>query len=108
MESKVNSKFTLTERESLYLMDSQQIKKELLRRGFDFTMIAEALGKSPSLVSKVAARKARSQPVAMAIAKAIERDIEEVFPDVEAYQHRPLSPEQRKQKQRELIALLKS
>lgn len=96
------------ERELLYLMDSKQIKKELMRRGFDFTMIAEALGKSPSLVSKVAARKARSQPVALAIAKAIEQNIEDVFPDIEAYHHRPLTSEQRKQKQRELVALLKS
>lgn len=78
-----------------------------MRRGFDFTMIAEVLGKSPSLVSKVAARKARSQPVAMALAKAIERDIEVVFPDVEAYHHQPFTLEQRKQKQRELVALLK-
>jgi len=78
-----------------------------MRRGFDFSMIAEVLGKSPSLVSKVASRKARSHPVAVALAKAIERDIEEVFPDVEAYHNRPLTPEQRKQKQRELVALLK-
>ncbi|RUO49522.1 helix-turn-helix domain-containing protein [Pseudidiomarina donghaiensis] len=88
-------------------MDSQQIKKELMRRGFDFSMIAEVLGKSPSLVSKVASRKARSQAVAVALAKAIEREIEEVFPDIEAYHHKPITPEQRKQKQRELVALLK-
>ncbi|WP_417665544.1 helix-turn-helix domain-containing protein [Pseudidiomarina sp.] len=88
-------------------MDSKQIKKELMRRGFDFSMIAEALGKSPSLVSKVASRKARSQPVALAISKALGEDIEVVFPDVEAYHQKPLTSEQRKQKQRELVALLK-
>ncbi|OZB04902.1 MAG: hypothetical protein B7X54_06860 [Idiomarina sp. 34-48-12] len=88
-------------------MDSKQIKKELMRRGFDFSMIAEALGKSPSLVSKVASRKARSQPVALAIAKALGMAIDEVFPDIDAYHQQPLTAEQRKQKQRELVALLK-
>lgn len=89
-------------------MDSKQIKKELMRRGFDFSMIAEALGKSPSLVSKVASRKARSQPVALAIAKALDMEIDEVFPDIDAYHQQPMTAEQRKQKQRELVALLKS
>lgn len=78
-----------------------------MRRGFDFSMIAEALDKSPSLVSKVASRKARSQPVALAIAKALGMEIDEVFPDIDAYHHQPMTAEQRKQKQRELVALLK-
>lgn len=90
-------------------MDSQKIKMELAKRGFDFSMLAKALGKSPSLVSKVAARKARSRTVALAMAKALDRPIEEVFPEVEAYHHGvPRSQHDRKQKERELIALLKS
>ncbi|MRJ41059.1 helix-turn-helix domain-containing protein [Idiomarina sp. FenBw--71] len=88
------------------LMDSAKIKKELRRRGFDYSMLAEALNKSPSLISKVVARKAKSQPVALAIAKALELEIEEVFPDVEAYHHKPLTPAEREQKQQELKALL--
>lgn len=89
-------------------MDSQKIKMELAKRGFDFSMLANALGKSPSLISKVAARKARSRLVAQALAKALERPIDEVFPDVEEYHHDvPRAAQDRKQKERELIALLK-
>ncbi|CAB0149582.1 hypothetical protein PSI9734_00152 [Pseudidiomarina piscicola] len=88
-------------------MDSNKIKKELAQRGFDFSMLAKALGKSPSLISKVASRKARSHSVAHAIAKALGHPIEEVFPDVESY-HRPTpsSKIERDQKERELVALL--
>lgn len=88
-------------------MDSQKIKMELAQRGFDFSMLAKALGKSPSLISKVAARKARSQAVAAAIAKALDLAIEDVFPDVHEYHH-PVAKNRhdRKQKERELIALL--
>lgn len=88
-------------------MESKQIKKELAARGFDFSMLAEAIDKSPSLVSKVAVRKATSRYVAVAIAKALELSVVEVFPDVEAYRYAPTSDEERKQKQRELVALLK-
>ncbi|RUO56057.1 helix-turn-helix domain-containing protein [Pseudidiomarina homiensis] len=88
-------------------MDSQKIKMELAQRGFDFSMLAKALGKSPSLISKVASRKARSRSVAVALAKVLERPIEEVFPDVQDYyQGAPQSGKERKQKERELIAFL--
>ncbi|RUO59422.1 helix-turn-helix domain-containing protein [Pseudidiomarina insulisalsae] len=88
-------------------MDSQKIKMELAQRGYDFSMLAKALGKSPSLISKVAARKARSYVVAQALAKALQRPVEEVFPDVEQYHGAaPRSETERKQKERELVALL--
>lgn len=88
-------------------MDSNKIKKELAQRGFDFSMLAKALGKSPSLISKVASRKARSQSVALAIAKALGRPIDEVFPDVESYHGPAIATKQdREQKERELVALL--
>lgn len=87
-------------------MDSLKIKTELAQRGFDFSMLAKALGKSPSLISKVAARKARSRSVAEAIAKALGRSVEEVFPDVEQYQIPLRTQHDRKQKERELVALL--
>lgn len=87
-------------------MDTKQIKKELAARGFDFSMLAQAIEKSPSLVSKVASRKAISRPVATAIAKAIERPLLEVFPDVDVYHQPQTNAAERKQKQRELVALL--
>ncbi|HET8817690.1 MAG TPA: helix-turn-helix transcriptional regulator [Pseudidiomarina sp.] len=89
-------------------MDNTEIKKELAKRGFDYSMLAAALQKSPSLVSKVAARKARSQVVAQAIAKALGKSIEDVFPDVDAYHLPALNAELKEQKQAELNALLNS
>ena len=88
-------------------MDSQKIKMELAQRGFDFSMLANALGKSPSLVSKVAARKARSRVVAEAIAKALELPVADVFPDIESYRVPAPHTPNRKRKERELLALLK-
>ena len=87
-------------------MESKQIKKELAARGYDFSMLAQAIEKSPSLVSKVASRKATSRFVAAAIAKALEKSIHDVFPDVEAYHTGVVNSDERKQKQRELVALL--
>lgn len=68
-------------------MNTDQIKRELANRGYDYSMLAAAIGKSPSLVSKVAGRKARSKEVALALAKVIEQPIEAVFPDIEAYHY---------------------
>ncbi|MEX1221798.1 MAG: hypothetical protein WEA82_06770 [Idiomarina sp.] len=87
-------------------MDTDQIKKELSAQGFDFSMLAQALGKSPSLISKVAARKARSRVVAEALAKALNKPIEQVFPDIVEYQGAPLTKAEKQKKQRELAALL--
>lgn len=87
-------------------MDTDQIKKELSARGFDFSMLAQALGKSPSLISKVAARKARSRAVADALAKALNKPVEQVFPDVTEYHSAPLTKAEKQKKQRELAALL--
>lgn len=88
-------------------MNKDQIKKELAARGFDFSMLAEVIGKSPSLISKVASRQARSQVVALAIAKALGVSVAEVFPDVPAYQlQKPGNEEQRAARQAELKRLL--
>lgn len=48
-------------------------------------MLAQVISRSPSLLSKVAARKARSLLAAQAIATALDLSVEEVFPDVPAY-----------------------
>ena len=66
-------------------MTKDQIKKGLATKGYDFSMLAQVISRSPSLLSKVAARKARSLLAAQAIAKALDIPVEEVFPDVPAY-----------------------
>ncbi|MCL5049404.1 hypothetical protein [Aliidiomarina maris] len=88
-------------------MTKDQIKKGLTSRGYDFSMLAEVIERSPSLLSKVAARKARSLYVAEAIAKALDKSLEEVFPDVPAY-HASSQVDARQLKRAELLAKLKS
>ncbi|WP_194757301.1 hypothetical protein [Aliidiomarina indica] len=66
-------------------MDKNQLKKELAHLGYDFSMLAQALGRSPSLISKVAGRQAKSRLVAEAFAKLLDRPVAEIFPDVPEY-----------------------
>lgn len=89
------------------IMDKNQIKKALAANGYDFSIVAAAIERSPSLISKVASRKARSRIVANAIAKAIGMPVQEVFPDIEDY-HNPLPTgnSAREQKAAELAKLL--
>ncbi|RTE87479.1 MULTISPECIES: helix-turn-helix transcriptional regulator [Gammaproteobacteria] len=88
-------------------MDKNQIKKELATQGYDLTMVAEALDKSPSLISKVVARQAKSKGVAEAIAKILGKNVEEVFPDVPEYNHEvPSTHSERASKISELRNLL--
>ncbi|RUO32178.1 transcriptional regulator [Aliidiomarina sedimenti] len=88
-------------------MQKDQIKKGLADKGYDFSLLAEVIGKSPSLVSKVVSRKARSALVAHAIAKALGIPVETVFPDIPAY-HGVADPsvDQRAAKRAELKAKL--
>lgn len=66
-------------------MDKNQLKKELALLGYDFSMLAQALNRSPSLISKVAGRQAKSRVVAEAFAKLLNRPVTEIFPDVPEY-----------------------
>lgn len=69
-------------------MDASEIKASLSTRGYSLSLIADAMERSPSLISKVVCRKATSIDVAKAIAKVIGKPLEEVFPDVPGYQRR--------------------
>jgi len=80
---------------------------ELGKLGYDFSMLAEAIGKSPSLISKVASRQAKSRFVAEAMVKVLNRSMAEVFPDVPEYQHvRPPSEAERSSRVTELREIL--
>lgn len=88
-------------------MNKNQIKKELAIQGYDLSLVAEALNKSPSLISKVVARQAKSKGVAEAIAKIIGKNVEKVFPDVPEYRHDiPSTHSERASKVSELKKLL--
>lgn len=61
-------------------MKPEEIKQAIYQKGYDLSMIADVLGKSPSLVSKVVSGRARSLVVAEAIAKILEKNVNQVLP----------------------------
>ncbi|WP_258806578.1 helix-turn-helix transcriptional regulator [Pseudidiomarina sp. CB1] len=63
-------------------MTPDAIKKEIIKKGFSLTMIADVLGKSPSMVSKVVNGSATSLLIADCICRILERPIHEVFPNL--------------------------
>lgn len=63
-------------------MSPKQIKTALALRGYSVTLVAQALYKTPGLISKVVNKKATSRPIAEAIAKLIDVPLEEAFPEV--------------------------
>lgn len=82
---------------------------ELGKLGYDFSMLAEAIDKSPSLISKVASRQAKSRFVAEAMVKILNRTMAEVFPDVPEYQlARPTTETERSARVVELRELLET
>lgn len=66
-------------------MDSRDILSSLKSVGINFSIVAEAIGVSTNMVSSVAARKSTSRRVAHAIARAIDKPIEQIFPDKPEY-----------------------
>ena len=63
-------------------MDAKEIRIEFIRKDIKQAMVARKLGISSSLVSRVIDRKVVSRPASIAIADAIERPLEEVFPEL--------------------------
>lgn len=88
-------------------MDRDQIRIALGKLGYDFSMLAEAIGKSPSLISKVASRQAKSRFVAESIAKVLGLPVAQVFPDVPEYQLiKPSTEQERSIRVNELRSIL--
>lgn len=63
-------------------MDSKSIREALHSLGFNQSMLAEAIGCSPSLINKVINRKAVSLRIAEAISKVIGQPRIKVFPEL--------------------------
>ncbi|MDN7136388.1 helix-turn-helix domain-containing protein [Pseudidiomarina terrestris] len=63
-------------------MTPDEIKAEIIKKGFSLTMIADVLGKSPSMVSKVVNGSATSLLIADCISRILDRPIHEVFPNL--------------------------
>ncbi|MCU7842169.1 MAG: DNA-binding protein [Candidatus Thiodiazotropha sp. (ex Troendleina suluensis)] len=77
-------------------MNGHQILQELKSIGLNFTDIAKALKVSPSAVSITVHRKGDSLRIAKALSIALNRPIEEVFPDRPQYHCHP-DPAKRQQ-----------
>lgn len=78
-------------------MDAQHIRGELLKKGLNFSKIANMLEVSANAVSKVAKRERTSHRIAVAIATALDVDVSTVFPETPSY-HRPYMDSSEKQK----------
>ena len=66
-------------------MEHQLIKASLEAKNITFSDIAKAKEVSPTHVVKVSNRGTQSLPVAKAICLALDKSLEEVFGDVDAY-----------------------
>lgn len=66
-------------------MNAEEIRERLHVNGLTCTLVAEALGLKPPVISQVIHRSASSQRVARAIAALIGEPVERVFPDVPRY-----------------------
>jgi len=73
-------------------MKRADILKNLNEKNLNFSIVAEALDVAPGHVSAVAGRKATSKRVADALAKAIDKPLDEVFDDVPEYHVAAIKP----------------
>jgi transcriptional regulator with XRE-family HTH domain len=77
-------------------VDVDRIREQLRSRGYNFTQIANVLKVTPNHVSAVARRVRQNHKVAIAIATALEKPVERVFPDVPMY-HGPVMTQQQRE-----------
>lgn len=74
-------------------MDADRILDLLTDKGYNFTRIAKILDFSPPYVSSVARRTRHNHRIAIAIATALEKPVDHIFPDVPLY-HGPLKSDE--------------
>ncbi|MEJ1353122.1 MAG: helix-turn-helix domain-containing protein [Candidatus Sedimenticola sp. (ex Thyasira tokunagai)] len=79
-------------------MKGKQILQSLKTEGLTFTDIANTLGVSPVAISNVAHRKTDSARIASALALAIGKPVDKIFPDKPTYHRKPIDPKQREQR----------
>jgi hypothetical protein len=66
-------------------MEAEAIKQALRDKGFTFALIGEAIEVNANVVSAVCYRRTISGKVAKAVAKALDKSVAEVFPDIPSY-----------------------
>lgn len=88
-------------------MTPTEIKHALADRGYNLKLLARALEVTPGAVSLTLNRKMTSFRIAGAIAKAIGRDLREVFPEykeIAPLVSRPKNPLQKVENLKKIIA----
>lgn len=66
-------------------MQPDEIKQALAEKGYTIEVISSVLKRNRHTVSSVIRRKTTSRAIALAISKAIDKDIKDVFPDMTSY-----------------------
>ncbi|CAI86600.1 helix-turn-helix domain-containing protein [Pseudoalteromonas translucida] len=87
-------------------MNHEEIKAAIYKKGYTLAMVAECINKHPSHISSIIHRRNTSSVIANAIAKAIDMPVEQVFPDVPAYQCKTKQEANLNKRKAELAALL--
>lgn len=73
-------------------MHPADINAALIKRGYTQTRIAELVGATQAFVSNVVHNRTKSRPVANAIAAAIDKPVNEIWPGVYEGEVRPGRP----------------
>ncbi|WP_418608869.1 helix-turn-helix domain-containing protein [Pseudoalteromonas sp. US3C1013] len=89
-------------------MNHEEIKAAIYEKGYTLAMIAECINKHPSHISSIIHRRNTSSVIAKAIAKVIDKPVEQVFPDVPAYRCKQKKAATLNQRKAELAALFSS
>ncbi len=84
------------------VMTPEEIQVALKRKGFNYSMIAEATNVTPAHVRNVAKKIFISRRVAKAIAAAVERPFDKVFPE-----YAEKTPRGRSERRKKAVASLK-
>ncbi len=87
-------------------MHPTQIKQALYQQGINLTMFAQGTGYSKGMISGVVNKKHKSFTIAEKIAKAIDKDLFEVFPEYKDSVPRVKNTKEHRQKAMEKLQSL--
>ncbi|NOU53125.1 transcriptional regulator [Pseudoalteromonas sp. JBTF-M23] len=86
-------------------MKPNEIKQAISNKGYSLSMIADALKVAPSAVSNVVNGNARSERIAKAIAKLLEKPLKSVFPDIYSSSSQPKVVKKGEQREKCVVEL---
>lgn len=91
-------------------MNKKEIRDALKKKGLNFTIVADALEVKPRTIIAVCDRTCTSRRLGKAIAKALGKNVKDVFPDVSSYHldtpHHVVRKKDRERKVQQLRSLV--